>query len=99
MSLRLLIVHEIKTVTRLIHYIRAEYGIYHILPLSCTSLQLRNIIDKVTDPRSKRIHTRYSIPDTRAVIRFGDRDIQAKLSTSVPTAFFANATVPVHPPI
>jgi hypothetical protein len=37
------------------------------------------MIDKVTDPRSKRIHTRYSIPDTRAVIRFGDRDIQAEV--------------------
>jgi hypothetical protein len=37
------------------------------------------MIDKATDPRSKRIHTRYSIPDTRAVIRFGDRDIQAEV--------------------
>ena len=30
-------------------------------------------------PRSKRIHARYSIPDTWAAIRFGDRDVRAEV--------------------
>ncbi|MDQ5988548.1 MAG: hypothetical protein CSYNP_04308 [Syntrophus sp. SKADARSKE-3] len=151
MALRLLIVHDIKIVTRLVHFIRAEYsdavvdwfssaldaamvlpnnrydavlcglemanmngiafkkqldasinrevpfialtpvgdadrreelavhGIGHILSLPCKPLELRSIVDRVTDSRSKRIHARYSIPDTRASIRFGDREIRAEV--------------------
>jgi CheY-like chemotaxis protein len=57
----------------------AGHGIEHILALPCAALELRNMIDCVTDSRSKRIHTRYSIPDTTAAIRFGDREVRAEV--------------------
>lgn len=55
----------------------AEHGIHNLLKVPCTSLQLRTTIDQVLNPRSIRAHTRYCIPDARAVITFGDIDVTA----------------------
>jgi CheY-like chemotaxis protein len=57
----------------------AEHGIQNILKTPCTSLQLRTTIDAVLNPRSIRAHTRYCIPDTRALITFGGGEVTADI--------------------
>jgi CheY-like chemotaxis protein len=55
----------------------AEHGIKYVLGIPCTSLQLRETIDKVINPRSIRSFARYCIPDAKALLQFGDQQIQA----------------------
>jgi CheY-like chemotaxis protein len=57
----------------------AQHGIQNILKTPCTSLQLRTTIDKVLNPRSIRAHTRYCIPDARALIAFDDKEVTADI--------------------
>ena len=45
-----------------------QYGIKYVLPLPFTPLHLRNLIQKIFDPRQQRLHDRFSISDLKAVV-------------------------------
>jgi CheY-like chemotaxis protein len=55
----------------------ARRGVRYVLPIPFTPLQLRNMIYDVSDPRSRRVHTRHSIPGAIAMMKFGDQQVQA----------------------
>ncbi len=55
----------------------SRYGIRHILPIPFTALQLRDAVIEASDLRSRRIHPRYAIPHTRAILHLGNQQLPA----------------------
>lgn len=50
----------------------ASRGIPHVLPLPCTSVQFRETLFGIFNPRSNIRHTFYAIPNSRVLIRSAD---------------------------
>jgi len=43
-------------------------GIHHILPIPCTSMQLRDLLYRIFNPESNTVRTFYAMPESRAVL-------------------------------
>ncbi|MGE0086594.1 MAG: response regulator [Desulfococcaceae bacterium] len=54
-------------------------GIRHILPLPCTSIQLRDLMYRIFNPESNTIRTFYAMPESRALIHMEDQQIPAEI--------------------
>ncbi len=53
-----------------------HHGIQHILPLTSPSSELGSLINKICNPMTMRLTTRYYIPETKAIIAQRDRELQ-----------------------
>ncbi len=54
-------------------------GIHHILPVPCTSIQLRDLMYRIFNPESNTIRTFYAMPESRAVIHMENQQISAEI--------------------
>jgi len=56
-----------------------QLGINNILSIPFTQPQLTMLIQEIVDPRSKRIHERFVIQDTRVLIPIDNNELKARL--------------------
>ncbi len=72
----------------------SKRGIKYVLPIPFTALQLRSMIYEISDPRRRRIYTRYSIPSAKAMVRFQEMEIPAEVVNISMNGILCDLTFP-----
>ncbi|MEZ4529131.1 MAG: response regulator [Desulfobacterales bacterium] len=57
----------------------AKRGLRHVLPIPCTSLQLRDLMYRIFNPESNTIRTFYAMPESSALIHMENQQIPAEI--------------------
>lgn len=54
-------------------------GVKHVLSIPCTSIQFRELLYNIFNPSPVTEHTLYTIPNSRAVIKLGSKEIDGEI--------------------